>query len=545
MPQPFELTPAQKAERNYTAVSAETCRRSLRKFVKRVWSIIDPKTYIEAWHIDAICDHLAYVALGDIVNLMINVPPRMTKSSVVSCAFPAWVWTDNPEIQFLAASYQQQLAESDAIKHRRIVESQWYRARYPDVILVSDQNRVDDFRNNHGGYRQTISTGGVTTGKGGDWQLLDDPHNAATIESDATRKSAVFWHDNAWRSRVNDPNRARRIYVGQRTHDGDIFGHVLGLEGKRWVHLNLPMEFDGARRCITYRNHGDGPIGTPIFQDPRQKPNSLLCPERMDEATAEREKAAIAARTWNGQYNQQPEGAGGVILKRKWWRPWEWPKEHPEYRRTEREMPDFLSVIQAYDTAFEEKEEDSYTVRTTWGLFEYADQLRRPGRAPGSQIVVDLPVKMHAMLLERRKWRPSFGELMDDAIDANNQWEPDRVLVEKKASGHSLVQELRKKDVPVRAIKIQGDLIYRAHLASLPLEKGSIWYIRRNWSLDLIEECAKFPNVDFNDQVASCVIAWMYMRRYMDLEIVDDDDTEELELFNPRILTKQRAGYYG
>lgn len=537
-----ELTPQQRAERHYTAVTAEICRRSLRKFVKRVWPLIDPKPYVEAWHIDAICDHLAYVAIGDIKNLMINIPPRMTKSSVVSVAFPAWTWTeeDGAAIQFLAASYQADLALGDALKHRRIVESAWYQARYPHLILLGDQNKVEDFRNIKGGYRQTISCGGVTTGLGGDIQLLDDPHNAFTVESDAVRKSTINWHDNAWRSRVNDPNTARRIYVGQRTHDGDIFGHVLGKEEKRWVHLNLQMEFDGSRRCITYRNKGTGPIGEPIFKDPRTRPNSLLCPARFNEETAQTEKEAVSERTWNAQYQQQPEGKGGVILKRKWWRKWEWPEWHPEFRKTERPLPEILQVIQAYDTAFEPGEQDSFTVRTTWGLFEWADTIRMTNGTTR-----DLPPKINGMLLERRKWRPTFGELRDDAEASAKQFSPDRILVEKKASGHSLVQELRRKDLPVRAVKIQGDLIYRAHMASLPLEKGSIWYLTRNWSKDLIEECAKFPNVDFNDQVASCVIAWMYMRRYMDLQLEDEDDNEEVELFNPAKYKEQRIGYYG
>lgn len=533
-----ELTPAQRVERYYTAITAESCRRSLRKFIKRIWALIDPKPYVEAWHIDAICDHLAYLAIGDISNLMINVPPRMTKSSVVSVGFPAWMWTDHPELQFLAASYQKDLAEGDAIKQRRIVESEWYQARYR-VILMGDQNRVDDFRNTHGGYRQTISVGGVTTGKGGDIQILDDPHNAFTVESDAVRKSTLYWHDNAWRSRVNDPNTARRIYVGQRTHDGDVFGHVLGKEEKRWVHLNLAMEYDGSRPCITYRNKADGNYGEPIFKDPRTKPNSLMCPARFNERTAQAEKEAISERTWNAQYQQQPEGKGGVILKRKWWRCWQWPEWHPEYRKTDRPLPEIIQVIQAYDTAFEESEQDSFTVRTTWGLFEHADTLRLPN---GQSRQLD--PKINAILLERRKWRPSFGELRDDAELAFQTFSPDRILVEKKASGHSLVQELRRKSLPVRAIKIQGDLIYRAHMAALPLEKGSIWYLQRNWSKDLIEECAKFPNVDFNDQVASCVIAWMYMRRYMDLQIEDDDNTEELELFNPKKL-HHTVGIYG
>lgn len=535
-----ELTPLQRAVRTYTAVTAETCRRSLRKFVKRVWPLIDPKPYVEAWHIDALCDHLAYVAIGDIRNLMVNVPPRMTKSSIISVAWPAWMWTDetNAAIQFLCASYAKDLAESDAMKMRRIITSQWYVMRYPHVMLLGDQNRADDFRNVLGGYRQSISVGGRTTGLGGDIQIGDDFHNAATIESDKIRKAAVHWHDNSWRSRVNDPNAARRVYTGQRTHDGDIYGHVLSREEKRWVHLNLPMEFDKSRPCITYRNKGAGPIGQPIFRDPRKVPNSLLCPARFDETVAAAEKEAIPKRTWDAQYQQQPEGQGGVILKRNWWRKWDWPEWHPEYRKSERPLPEVVEVLQAYDTAFEQNEQDSYTVRTTWGLFEHSETIRGP-----NGVTRQTDPRINAILLERKKWRPTFGEMRDDAEEANDLWKPDRILVEKKASGHSLIQELRRKDLPIRAVKVFGDLVYRAHMSSLPLEKGAIWYITRNWAKDLIEECAKFPNVDFNDQVSSCTIAWQYMRRYMDLQIEDEDDNEELDLFSPDI--KRVHSFYG
>src|ERR1700733_8425976 len=145
--QATDLTIQQRIERQYTAVTAETCRRSLRKFVKAVWPLIDPKPFINAWHIDCMCDHLAYVAIGDIANLMINIPPRFTKSSIVSVAFPAWVWTNEPEIQFLCASYAQDVAEGDAAKMRRIVQSSWYQARYPSVILLADNNRIEEFRN--------------------------------------------------------------------------------------------------------------------------------------------------------------------------------------------------------------------------------------------------------------------------------------------------------------------------------------------------------------------------------------------------------------
>lgn len=534
-----ELTPYQRLERAYTLVQAETCRRSLRKFVRKTWALIDPKPLVTSWHLDALCDHLAYVALGEIRNLMVNLPPRLTKSAIVSVQFPAWVWTENPEVQFLAASYSADLAENDARKCRRILESEWYRVRYPGLYLLSDENQVTHYANNEGGYRETISVGGATTGKGGDVKLLDDPHNAATIESDAIRKSAVNWHDNAWRSRNNDPNTVRNVYCGQRTHDGDIFGHVLAREEKRWTHLNLAMEYEPDRPCVTYRNKGEGNYGKPVFKDPRTKPGALLCPERFDEKAAEREKEAVPARTWNAQFQQRPEGSGGVIFKRKWWRRWEWPSWHPQYRKTERPLPEVLAIIQAYDTNFEEGEQDSFCARQTWGIFENAETIRTPqGPKEG-------PVRMHGILLERRKWRPSFAELREDAEASAKEWQPDRILVEKKASGHSLVHELRRKGLPVRAIKVQGDLVYRAHMSSLPLEKGSIWYIQRNWAVDVIEEAAKFPNVDFNDQVSALTIALQYMRRYMDLQLEDEDDSDEdIALFDPKI-ARRSGGYYG
>jgi predicted phage terminase large subunit-like protein len=535
-----DLTPAQRAIRTYTQVSAETCRRSLRKFVKTAWPLIDPKPFVNAWHIDAICDHLAYVLMGDIRNLMINIPPRMTKSSVISVAFPAWVWCDQPDIQFLAASYASDLAEADALKSRQLIESKWYQERYGhEFALLADMNKVNSFGNTMGGYRKTISVGSKTTGMGGDIKILDDPHNATEVESDAYRKAAINWHDNAWKSRNNDPNKVRNIYVGQRTHDGDMFGHVLAAEAKRWVHLNLPMEYDGARKCVTHRNKGKGPEGEPLFRDPRETPNSLLCPARFDADTATATKDSTPTRTWNAQYQQQPEGAGGVILKRGWWRKWGWPDWHPEYRKTERPLPEIVAMLQVYDTAFEQGEQDSFCVRTTWGMFEYQELVKNPG----GKAVGQGPVKMHAMLLEKKKWKPSYAEMREEAIDANKIWEPDRVLIEKKASGHSLIKELRaaKPSVPVKGIKVLGDLVYRAHMSSLPLEKGHIWYIERAWAKDLIEECAKFPNVDFNDQVSSTVMALAYIKTYMFTSLLDNDDEDDLALFQP----PAKGSFYG
>jgi predicted phage terminase large subunit-like protein len=302
------------------------------------------------------------------------------------------------------------------------------------------------------------------------------------------------------------------------------------------------MEYDGSRKCITYANNGSGPNKKKkIFEDPRKLPNELLNPKRFNALTAQIEKEGTSTRTWNAQYQQQPEGAGGRILKRAWWREWSYPDWHPDYRKKERELPSFFEVFQSYDTAFEEDEEDDYSVRTTWGLFNHEEVSRNPktGKVEtGKQQVC-------AMLLERMKERLGFGDLRDKAVESNKIWEPDLILIEKKASGHSLIQELRKKKLPIKAVLVKGDLIYRTHMSSIVLQKGGIFYLPRPWTMDVIDECAKFPGVDHDDQVASCVIAWQYMRRYRDLQLVDDDtdidDAEELDLFNPKI----HRSYYG
>lgn len=538
-----DLTAAQRVERYYTAVTGELCRRSLRKFVYSTWPLIDPAPFTPNWHIDAICDHLAYVAMGDIRNLMINVPPRSSKSSVVSVAFPAWIWADNPEEQFLCASYAADLAKLDAAKMRRLVESEWYQSRYPGVIILSDENRIDRFSTLAGGYRTTISVGSKTTGLGGNYQILDDPHNTAEIEHEAARKEVITWHDGAFRSRVNNPNTARRIYVGQRSHALDLFAHVLEKEAKRWVVLELPMEYEPDRKCITYINRGKGPEGEPIFKDPRTKPGSLLCPARYDEDAVAREKEAVSERVWEAQFQQRPQGAGGKIWKSKWWRKWEWPKWHPEYRKGERPLPEFIEIIQSYDTNFEEDEQDSFCVRTTWGVFLHQEMVQGDRGRIGYGME-----RVNGMLLERKKWRPGFGEMRDEAVESFEMWEeaglaPDRILVEKKASGHSLVKELRHKKLPVRAVKIQGDLVYRAHMASLPLQKGAIWYVDKPWARAFIQTCAQFPDVEFDDEIASAAIALMYMRKHMDLQLEDDDDNEDdLALFDPKIA---RRSFYG
>jgi predicted phage terminase large subunit-like protein len=535
-----------------TQIQAENIRRDFRRFVRDSWPVVEPKAVQWNWHMDVVADHLTYVYIGDIMQLAINLPPRTTKSIEVSIQFPAWVWTNEPEIQFLTACYEADLAKDFAYSERQLIESPWYQERFGDkYYLLPDDKSKQRFSNNKGGYRQVVSSRGKTTGMGGDYQIFDDPHNVQQAEQDTVRQATLAWHDNAWVSRVNDPNHAKRIYVGQRTHENDVFGHVFAKEEDDWVILCLPLEFEPDRKCITYANNGRGKKSKePIFTDPRKKMGELLVPSRYDETTIKKIKIKMSERSYNAQFQQRPEGKGGNILKRQWWRLWEYDKWHPRYHKAPKPEPSFLEIIQCYDTAFEEGEENDFSVRTTWGLFLHADPVLDKKTKEPVMDAKGKPVmqedRVCAYLLERWKDKVSFGDLLDNAVKANEYWKPDIVLIEKKASGHSLIQEMRKKEINVRGVPVHVDLVFRAHMSYLPLEKGSVFYPARNWAHDLIEECAKFPEAEHDDQVSSCTIAWAYMRRYMDLQVPDDPDDakgRDLELFNPPRREKARAAY--
>lgn len=532
LPPRAQLTPTHI--RSYlTQVAAEEMRRSLRIFVKRGWVQLQPQTLIWNWHLDCICDHLSFVTMGEIRFLMVNIGPRLSKTMTISVAWPAWHWLHEPGEQFLTAGVDDQLARDSAILSRRLIESPWYQNQYPgEIQIYDDENTSSMFRNRKGGYRMIGSLQGRITGVGGSIQILDDPHDAKKIESDQVRHNALAWHDNAWRSRLNNPDTAKKVYVGQRTHDTDIFGHVLEQERSRWVHLILPMEFDTKRRCVTFLNKGDGvaPDAKPIFQDPRQLDQEIIDPKRMSAKTVNAEKRIMSEAGWQAQYNQNPIGTGGLILKRHWWRPW----LQPEWRANagaERPMPRFDLIIQVWDTALEEGEQDDFSACTTWGTFSHTEQFmdKTTGKPVSGQ------TRVCAMLLDAIQERYSYPDLRAKAIQQNLDFAPDLILVEKKVSGHSLVQELRKKRLPVKAVKLsgsagrggmEGDLVARAHSASLMLEKGCIWYPPRPYAYAVMEECSKFPNGDHDDYVSSVCIALMYLRRFHDLQLPDDERDE-------------------
>lgn len=547
------------APENLTQIQAELARRDFFRFFCDAWAFMDPAPFESTWHLEALCEFLTYVLIGDIKRLIVSMPPRMTKSLSCSVAWPVYGWIDNPALQFLTSSYDLNLSTRDALKSRRLIESPWFQERWPDAFHIrTDENQKARYSNTEGGHRIAITSGGRTTGEGGDIILLDDSHNAREAYSDVKRENIIEWYDNAMRSRLNNQNTGRIVHVGQRVHDADVIGHVIRKEGRctveedgKWVHLVMPNEFRPETKCRVWlpkqvkdyhekrKVDKDTPEPEPIFEDPRTEKDELLCPGRLDEEAtiALKPPIGMSLRDYNSQYQQDPAADDGLILKRSWWQPWEFPDWHPESHK-KRPMPHCEMIVQIYDTAFEEEEENDYSARTTWGVFTY-----QPERLhPKTGTLVRGPERRCAILLEAWRDKIPFPDLRREAMDSYDEWNPDLVLIEKKASGHSLIQEMRASGVPIKSVDPKGkDKVLRAHISSAPLEQGCVFHVPgHNEGVDVIEECAKFPIATNDDYTDTVVMLLAYLRRIGSIEYFDEDEGE-INLFKPR----RERGIYG
>jgi len=520
------------ASRLWTWAQAEEMKRDLKRFVAEAWHVVEPgKEFKSGWHIDAICEHLTYVSLGDIDDLVINIPPRHSKSTVVAVMWPAWEWTWNPSTQWLFATYASSLTIRDSVKCRRLIQSPWYQERFGDCYqLSSDLNQKGRFDNDYYGYRLATSVGGTATGEGGDRIVVDDAHNMKEINSDTIRAGVIDWWRDTMSTRGNDMKKLGRVIIAQRGHHQDLPGHVLSTGG--WVHLNLPGYFMPKTRCITKAKKeskrvipADPEIWTfgdhiaplrkeqLIFTDPRKVENDLLQEDRFGPEEMAKLSMELTERGFESQIQQNPSAKGGNIMKEHHWREW-----------VEPELPELSMIIQSYDTAFEEDEEHDYSARTTWGVFEYEERLnpKLPWTAQYKG-----QTRLCLIMLERLNKRMEFPELRDNAMQAAELWKPDKVLIEKKASGHSLAQEMRRANLPVARIKVTDSKFVRAHAASLVLERGCVFYVKRNWASEVISQCGNFPADDHDDLVDTCTMAMLWLRKKWSADFLDDDDDND------------------
>lgn len=493
----------------------DECEFSLLRFLEGAWKYIDPNPYVSGWHLEAVAKHLEAVANGQIRNLLINIPPRTSKSSLVSVAFPAWLWAQRnrepltgPQVQLLYASYSHSISMRDSVKMRRLVESPWYQNFWGDRFrLTGDQNTKIRFENDKGGYRLATSTGGSLTGEGAALICCDDVHNAVEAESEVIRQGVLSWWDEALSTRLNDPKTGAFIVVMQRLHQEDLSGHILDKADGDWTHLCLPMEYDPARHCVTS-------IG---WEDPRTEEGELLCPERFGAAEVKALKARLGPAAAAGQLQQTPVQKGGGIFKTEWWRLYE---THKDSKRPKH--PPFY-VIASIDPAYTEDEENDPSGFTVWGLF-------KEDKVGPTKIVLLYAwrkrLEVRGKEVERKsgetsssfvaRSRPEWGIVEQVSYDCK-RLKVDLLLIEAKATGLVVAQEIKRlnRDEPwgVQLINPgRQDKVARAYSVQHLFADGLIYAPDRDWADMVITEMAQFPKAKHDDLVDSATQALRWLR---------------------------------
>jgi predicted phage terminase large subunit-like protein len=433
---------------------------SLSSFLQLAWPIIEPNhPFVPGFHIDAICEHLEAVNKGQIKNLLINIPPRHAKSTIVSVAFPAWVWTQKPGHKFIYASHSYSLSKRDSIKVRALVLSGWYRETFKIAWNISDdQNEKVKFENNKKGFRMAASVGGSVIGEGADTLVVDDPHSPMETESDNVRQSVLDWYDQEFSTRVNDPKTVSRIIIMQRLHQMDLSQHVLN-KGN-WEHLMLPAEYEPERKCQ---------VVSTGWSDPREEPGEPLWPERFGKKEIEEFKTILGSMASAGQLQQRPAPAEGAIFKRPWF------KFHVEQPAD----LDFIGI--SGDLTFKDGAKNDYAVFQVWG--------RKKGMF---------------YLLDQIRGRMGFNEQKTAFKALCAKWHPNAKWIEDTANGPALIAAMRIEVAGIIPIKPRGSKVARAEAITPSFESGNVSIPDPSiapWVGDYIEELCTFPGALHDDQV--------------------------------------------
>jgi len=463
----------------------ERCRESFVFFAKQMWPI-----FISGKHHAIMADAFERVARGDLKRLIINMPPRHTKSEFASYLLPSWFLGKYPEKKIIQTAHTAELAVGFGRKVRNLVSSEEYRKVF-DTVLSSDSKAAGRWNTDAGGDYFAIGVGGAVTGKGADLLIIDDPHS----EQEAKQGNpAVF--DNVYEWFTSGPRQRLQpggaiIIVMTRWSKRDLTGQILKNAGKEGVDQWEIIDFPAIM-----------PSGTPLW------------PAFWSKEALESLKAELPVAKWEAQYQQNPTSEEGAIIKREHWRIWE--KDH---------APDCDYIIQSWDTAFEKNNRADYSACTTWGVF---DQVNQHG-----------DLRANIILLDAFKGRLEFPELKKQALELYQEWEPDTLIVEKRAAGAPLIYEMRKMGIPLSEFTPGkgNDKISRVNAISDLFASGVVWCPETRWAEEVMDELASFPNGDHDDLVDSSSQALMRFRQGGFIAIDSDEPDEP-------IYRRRRMEYY-
>ena len=428
-------------------------------------------------HIQLLAHKLEEVERGNIKRLAIFMPPRHGKSQLTSQFFPAWYLGRNPSKFVIATTYAQDLADDFGRSVRNQIQDEDYNRIFTDCTLSKDSSSVRRFHTTGSGVYYAVGAGGAITGRGAHLLLIDDPiKGREDADSDAMRSNLIDWYRSTAYSRLMPGGSI--ILIQTRWHEDDLAGWILReTSHEPWEVIELPAVLDEKASKILKRPKGQA-----------------LWPEAYDKKRLEEIKKTAGSREWNSLYMQRPSAEEGNILKRYWWK--EWKEDNP---------PECNYILQSWDTAYTVKSTSDYSAVTTWGIFEHN----------GIQ---------NAILLSARRERWEFPELKSEAINLYNEFKPDVVLIEAKASGWSLIQELQRAGIPITPFNPKkADKKTRAHSVTPLFESGRVWYpSSKYWAEDVINQCAQFPSSNYDDLVDSTTQALMRLRQGLFVEHPQD-----------------------
>ena len=466
----------------------EKAQNNFLDFVKTVWP-----EFIAGKHHKTIADKFERIAKGELKRLIINMPPRHTKSEFGSYLFPAWMMGRRPTMKIIQATHTTELAVNFGRKVKNLLDRDEYREIFPDAKLSADSKASGRWDTGRGGMYYAVGVGSNLAGRGGDLVIVDDPHSEQTAMTTTGFEDAWEWYTSGPRQRLQPG--AAVIVIMTRWSEKDLTGQLLKAQGRdagadQWEVVELPALLPSGRPCW---------------------------PEYWSLRDLEAVRASIPLSKWNAQYQQTPTNEGSAIIKREWWRVWSRPK-----------VPPLKYVIQSYDTAYGKSTTSDYSAITTWGVFnvgEYGD---------GSPNLI---------LLSAVRGRWEFPDLKRVALEEYRFWDPETVIVEAKATGMPLTHELRAMGIPVvNYTPSRGsDKMMRVNSVAPMFEAGLVWAPDEPWAHEMIEECAAFPHGENDDLVDSMTQALLRYRQGNFVSLPTDE--KEVPVTNP--VTVSAAMYYG
>ena len=436
----------------------------LAQFVRWAWPHLEPGTPLTwSWHLDCVCAHTEAMLLGTLgkQNLLVMVPPGFAKSTVVSVCAPVWMWIRRASWRAMLASGNERVSTRDSLKRRFLIDSTAFRRTFsPPWKLATDSNQKTLFGNTARGFMQALSSGQRVTGDRADALFIDDPQDAASIHSEADRDSVSRWYFEAFANRLSNMQTGSRVLIMQRLHSLDLAGLILEREPAAWEILTIPQEWDEKRRFTSS-------LG---WTDPRTQDGELAFPARFPAAVVAAERIRLGRSAYSSQHQQEPFDSAGEIFRPDAIQLWP----------AGTEMPKFTRRILSLDTAFSVKSTADYSVILELGEFDRG-----------------------VMVISCLRQRLEYPQLKIAAVQLASAGGISAVLIEDKASGQSLVQDMRQSTrLPVLPVKVDADKVTRAHVIVPSVEAGRVFApAGAPWLEEFLKELAAFPKGKNDDIV--------------------------------------------